>query len=174
MTVPLIFIKGLLLRKGRAFPRALMQDVFVQKSLIEAPEEDENAAPATTARLQNLRLTREEMGFKTVPLVSGLDSATAADLQAIPEVRQSGSFSAFTLASSNPNQQWVVSFLKLSVPCKDTLLSACLNFFLRLLADADDHAALDSPNPASPVSLERLSSFCALEEMRMQDCVGLR
>ena len=61
------------------------------------------------ARLKNLRLTREEMGFKTVPLVSGLDSASAADLRALPEVRQSGSFSAFTLASTNPNQQWVVS-----------------------------------------------------------------
>ena len=80
----------------------------VQRRLIEAPEEDE-AAPVAAARLQNLRLTREEMGFKTVPLVASLDSATAADLQALPEVRQSGSFSAFTLASTNPNQQWVVS-----------------------------------------------------------------
>ena len=79
-----------------------------QRRLIEAPEEDEDSAPATTANLQNLRLTREEMGFKTVPLVSGLDAATVADLQALPEVRQSGSFSAFTLASTNPKQQWVV------------------------------------------------------------------
>ena len=80
----------------------------MQRRLIEAPEEEE-AAPATAARLQILRLTREEMGFKTVPLVSGLDSASAADLEALPEVRQSGSFSAFTLVSTNPNQQWVVS-----------------------------------------------------------------
>lgn len=109
--VPVTFILGVLLRKEPAFPQTPMQDVSVQKSLIEAPEEDETTAPATVARLQNLRLTREEMGFKTVPLLSGLDSATAADLQAIPEVRQSGSFSAFTLASPKPNQQWVVSFL---------------------------------------------------------------
>ena len=80
----------------------------MQRRLIEAPEDDA-AAPATAAMLQILRLTREEMGFKTVPLVSGLDSASAADLRALPEVRQSGSFSAFTLASTNPNQQWVVS-----------------------------------------------------------------
>ena len=79
-----------------------------QRRLIEAPKEDENAAPATTANLQNLRLTREEMSFKTVPLISGLHSATVADLQALPEVRQSGSFSAFTVASTNPQQQWVV------------------------------------------------------------------
>ena len=70
--------------------------------LIEASEEDEDAAPATAANLQTLRLTREEMGFKTVPLVSGLEAATVADLQALPEVRQSGSFSAFTLGSTNP------------------------------------------------------------------------
>ena len=53
----------------------------LQRSLIEAPEEGE-AAPATAARLQILRLTREEMGFKTVPLLPSLDSADAADLQA--------------------------------------------------------------------------------------------
>lgn len=53
----------------------------LQRSLIEAPEEGE-AAPATAARLQTLRLTREEMGFKTVPLLPSLDSADAADLQA--------------------------------------------------------------------------------------------
>ena len=75
---------------------------------MEEPEEDEDAAPATAANLQTLRLTREEMGFKTVPLVSGLEAATAADLQALPEVRQSGAFSAFTLGSTNPKQQWVV------------------------------------------------------------------
>ena len=55
--------------------------VDLQRSLIEAPEEEE-AGPATVARLQTLRLTREEMGFKTVPLLPSLDSANAADLQA--------------------------------------------------------------------------------------------
>ena len=85
------------------------QCMLLQRRLIEAPEEDEDSGPATSAKLQTLRLTREEMGFKTVPLVSGLDAATAADLQALPEVRQSGSFSAFTLLSANPKQQWVVS-----------------------------------------------------------------
>lgn len=82
--------------------------VLLQRRLIEAPEEDESG-PATSAKLQTLRLTREEMGFKTIPLVPGLNAATAADLQALPEVRQSGSFSAFTLVSTNPKQQWVVS-----------------------------------------------------------------
>ncbi len=92
-----------------AFASADVAHVMLQRRLVEAPEEDEDAAPATAANLQTLRLTREEMGFKTVPLVSGLEAATVADLQALPEVRQSGSFSAFTLGSTNPKQQWVVS-----------------------------------------------------------------
>lgn len=78
------------------------------------PEEDAAAGPVSSARLQNLRLTREEMGFKTVPLVPGLGSSSAADLADLPVVRQSGAFSAFTLAGADPKQQWVVG---IHAPC---------------------------------------------------------
>jgi hypothetical protein len=61
------------------------------------------------AKLQILRITREETAFRPVPLMPDLSSVSAAALATIPRARTSGLFGAFTLVGASPDQQWVVS-----------------------------------------------------------------
>jgi hypothetical protein len=75
------------------------------------PEEEAATAdgvPAAVARLEMFRLTREEMAFQPVPMLPGLARLTAAVLDGVPRLRQSGPFSAFTVPAAASDQQWVV------------------------------------------------------------------
>ena len=75
------------------------------------PEEEAETAdgvPAAVARLEMFRLTREEMAFQPVPMLPGLARLTAAALDGVPRLRQSGPFSAFTVPAAASDQQWVV------------------------------------------------------------------
>ncbi|BDA49792.1 Rubisco accumulation factor 1, chloroplastic [Coccomyxa sp. Obi] len=75
---------------------------------VMAPKEE--AAPEAAqsgARLEVMRLTREEMAFQPVPLLPNLPRLSAAALAAAPRLRQSGPFSAFTVPPSVADQQWV-------------------------------------------------------------------
>ena len=81
----------------------------LQRSLSNEPEAKE-ASNQKKVKLQILRMTREEMAFRAVPLMTGgLGSLTAAALDAIPLVRTTGLYGAFTLVGGSPDQQWVVS-----------------------------------------------------------------
>ena len=90
---------------------------------------------AATAKLAIYKLTAEEVAFKPVPLMPGLAELSHADLAAVPAMRQSGPFNAFTTPEDGrPGQQWVVSsefvcdkshFLLLAdLPCLVSILPA--------------------------------------------------
>ncbi len=82
----------------------------MQRTLTDAPAEEEfpDQAQGPLAKLEILRLTREEMAFQPVPLLSSLTNLTAAALDGVPHLRQSGPFGAFTAPSATSDQQWVV------------------------------------------------------------------
>lgn len=83
---------------------------LVQRTLTDAPavEELRDQAQGPAAKLEILRLTREEMAFQPVPLLSALTNLTAATLDGVPRLRQSGPFGAFTAPPATSDQQWVV------------------------------------------------------------------
>ena len=82
---------------------------LAQRKLTDREEaQPQDGAAATSARLEIMRLTREEMAFQPVPLLPGLLQLSAAMLQAAPRLRQSGPFSAFTVPAAASDQQWVV------------------------------------------------------------------
>ncbi|KAK9904948.1 hypothetical protein WJX75_006180 [Coccomyxa subellipsoidea] len=79
------------------------------RTLLDPEEEAATAdgVPAAVARLEMFRLTREEMAFQPVPMLPGLARLTAAVLDGVPRLRQSGPFSAFTVPAAASDQQWV-------------------------------------------------------------------
>ncbi len=104
----------------------------VAQRKVRAPKEE--AAPEAArsgARLEVMRLTREEMAFQPVPLLPNLPRLSAAALAAAPRLRQSGPFSAFTVPPSVADQQVVVRFLLhslLSSFCFQLCRSCCFAF----------------------------------------------
>lgn len=82
---------------------------FPAQRTVMAPKEEAAAERTPSgARLEVMRLTREEMAFQPVPLLPNLPRLSAAALAAAPRLRQSGPFSAFTVPPSVADQQWVV------------------------------------------------------------------
>ncbi len=64
-----------------------------------------------------VRMTPEEMGFRPVPLLASIESATPEAIAALPSINQSGPFFAFTLTGAQ-DQQWVVSAGKQHLACE--------------------------------------------------------
>jgi hypothetical protein len=93
---------GCLIKQGGIFPVSvnsavtnLTRVLIEQRKLVE--EEIPQVASSSKAVLQLVRLTRDEVGFRPVPLVGlSLDQATPSDIAATVHISQTGLFNTFT------------------------------------------------------------------------------
>ena len=80
-------------------PGSLAQRSLLEEAAVAEVEEK------SMAQLLILRLNREELGFRPVPLVGNLADATPEAIEEPPSTSQTGPFNEFT---TGVKQRWVV------------------------------------------------------------------